>query len=250
MKIKASTIFWLITASVFLWSCEAGELNLAPSTRKSGSTARFAINHDHLYVVDDKSLRVFEISSSGALSQQDNIFVSFGVETIFALGNNLFLGANDAVYIYDIEDRDHPKFVSRYAHIIACDPVVVQGNFAYVTLRIRDNCRTSGEDALEIIDISNPSMPTLVSSYTMQSPYGLGIDGEALFVCEGDKGLKIYQAANPTSIQLLGQYSGFHAYDVIPNDGVLILTGNDGIFQYAYQDPLNITLLSHIAVHP
>ena len=81
-------------------------------------------------------------------------------------------------------------------------------------------------------------------------PYGLGIDNNLLFVCDGSAGLKIYDASNPYNIDQhqLKVYTDIHAYDVIPLGDILIMTGNTGLFQYDYADPENISLISVIPI--
>ena len=44
------------------------------------------------------------------------------------------------------------------------------------------------ESGLFIVDISDISNPVLAVSYPMDSPYGLGIKDEKLFVCDGESG--------------------------------------------------------------
>ena len=44
---------------------------------------------------------------------------------------------------------------------------------------------------LDVIDISNKTSPLLISSYAMYNPSGLGIDGDLIFICDGEAGLKI-----------------------------------------------------------
>jgi hypothetical protein len=94
------------------------------------------------------------------------------------------------------------------------------------------------------VDISDPLRPFLKVSYGMQSPYGLGIDGNMLFVC--DDGLKIFDASDPLQIgaRQLNYFSGINGFDVIPYNNILILIGSDGLYQYDYSDIQNIKLIS------
>jgi hypothetical protein len=247
-QMKFGITFPAFVLFILFVSCE----NDSPAPQmqgKGGSLARFALANGHLYVVDQTSVNVFQIQPNGGLEKINTVEAGFGIETIFAREENLFLGANDGMFIYSIADPSAPEFLSKYEHIISCDPVVVQGQYAYVTLRV-SGCRTSGFDALEIIDIKNLHSPVLVRSYETESPYGLGVDGNLLFLCQGDRGLKIYDITQPQNVSVLRQYSDMHAYDVIPDKGVLLLTGNNGIFQYDYSDINNIRVLSHIPIHP
>ena len=103
-------------------------------------------------------------------------------------------------------------------------------------------------DQLDIIDITDLMAPTLIKSYAMQGPYGLGIDGTTLFLCDGVAGLKIYDVSSDESIVLLEHFPGNDTFDVIMMGGVALVIGPDGLRQYDYSDTSNIQLLSSIAV--
>ena len=148
--------------------------------------------------------------------------------------------------IYSIEHPANPHFISAYSHFVACDPVVVQDTLAFVTVRTTD-CRATEFNSLDIINIKDPQSPVLLSSYSLESPYGLGVDGNLLFICEGEYGLKVFDISDPYNIMLIKNFD-VDAYDVIPNNNVLILTGKDGIVQYDYSDQTAIKKLGTIPV--
>ena len=108
----------------------------------------------------------------------------------------------------------------------------------------------NGNNQLDVIDISDLSNPSLVKSYEMNNPHGLGIDNKILFICDGSAGLKIYDASDPMEITMnkIVNYHGINAYDVIPLEGTLMLTAKDGIYQYDYSDLKNIRMLSKITI--
>jgi hypothetical protein len=85
----------------------------------------------------------------------------------------------------------------------------------------------------------------------MFNPHGLGIDGDLLFICDGNAGLKVYNKTDPMAIlsNQLAHFADFNTYDVIPYNGVLMLIGSGGIYQYDYSDPTNLTLLSQIPIY-
>ena len=64
------------------------------------------------------------------------------------------------------------------------------------------------------------------------------------------RGLIAYDEENARKILniLLEETLYFNAFDVIPIGKVLILIGNDGLYQYNYSNVKNITLLSSILV--
>jgi len=230
---------------LFLLSCTEGDVNTT-SQGTGGSLTRFAINDSLLYIVSGFEISIFDISANN-FSQVNKITIGFGLETIQAKAGYLYLGARDAMYIYSLSNPVDPQFVFRYSHIVSCDPVVVQGNRAYVTLRSGNLCN-QGTNTLEIIDITNPTNPTLLTQYPMTSPGGLGIYGDCLFVCEGSAGLKMLNVAND-QVTIVNEIANQHAYDVIVKDGSFIMTGEDGILQYHFNCATNeIQLISSIPV--
>lgn len=226
-------------------ACDDTSFSGAPATGQGGSMTRFAISGNYMYVVDNSSLTVFDVAGA-EFRQLNNVSIQPGLETVFARGEYLYLGAQDGMYIYSIADPSAPSFIFQYQHIVSCDPVVVQGDRAYVTLRSGNFCNR-GVNLLEIIDISDPHNPTLIEDHPMESPHGLGIDGNLLFVCEGEYGLKVFDVSDEHQVNLITQRRDFFAYDVILRDGLATVTGDDGIFQFSY-DESGITLVSRIPV--
>ncbi len=235
---------------VLLLGCESdGTFSSADSssgTGQGGSMTRFAIQGNRMYVADQSSIKVFDITEDN-FAQLTETKVGFGLETIFAKGEYLYLGSNDAMYIYSISNPDQPAFIFRYAHIVSCDPVVVQGDRAYVTMRGGTQCN-SGDNALEIIDIKDPYNPQLIANYRMASPHGLAVDGQILFICEGEYGVRMFDIANERNIREIEHIEEYFAYDIIARSGVATVTGEDGIFQYTYGAQTGMDLLSKIPV--
>src|SRR5688572_13351635 len=84
---------------------------------QGGSMTRFAIQGNRMYIVDHTAIKVFDITNNN-FTQVNEVNAGFGLETIFAKGEYLYLGANDAMYIYSIANVDVPTFVFRYSHIV------------------------------------------------------------------------------------------------------------------------------------
>lgn len=202
-----------------------------------GSMARFTINNDHLYMIDQSEMHVADITTPAEPVLGARLQVGWGIETIFPYGNMLFLGANDGMYIYDVSSPLAPNQLSNYRHVTSCDPVVTDGRYAYVTLRSGTQC-AGFTNQLEVIDIEDPSNPVLVETYPMYNPHGLSISNNRLFVCDGEAGLKIYGAHDVRKISdnMIKTYGDIHAYDVIVKDCLVMLIGEDGLFQYHCND--------------
>jgi len=224
----------------------------APTTGVGGSMARFTIVNNYLYTVDDNLMHVFDITSPNNPDQKTTINLGWGIETIFPFKNNLFIGSTSGMHIYNIDNPEDPQFMSISVHVTTCDPVVANDNYAFVTLRAENGsggwCGNTFTNQLDVIDISDVSNSKLLYEFTMTSPYGLGIDGNTLFITEGDAGLKIFDITDVSKIDenLIQHMTGFNAFDVIPINGTLILTGNDGLYQFDYSNLNEIKMLSLI----
>ncbi len=219
----------------------------APGT--GGSTARFAVAGNTLYIVDNATLHVYDITNATNPQYSNDQNIGWNIETIFPYGQHLFIGSAAGFYIYDISNPHNPAQVSLYNHITACDPVVVDNHYAYFTLNSGAPC-DQGINELEVVDISNMASPTLVVDVPMTSPKGVGVDGQTLFVCDQGAGLKVYNTANISNLQnsMIAQFSNINSFDVIPFNKDLIMVGSGGLYQYNYSNVQNITLMSTIPV--
>jgi len=209
---------------------------------KGGSLARFMIVEDYLYAVDNQKINIFNIQNLSVPTKIKEQNVGWGIETIFNRNEYLYLGSTNGMYIYDIKSLGNPVFVSRIAHVMACDPVVVDEKYAYVTLRSGNLCGET-DSLLEIIDIADKAKPVKIKSYIMDNPYGLGIKNNMLFICDGTAGLKVFNKTDVLNLQLTNQFKNINTFDVIPLDDKLLLVGQNTLFQYKYVQN-NIELIS------
>jgi hypothetical protein len=216
---------------------------------KGGSMARFTISGNHLYTVSNSALQVLDISSTANPKKGEKIQLGWGIETIFPYNDKLFIGSTTGMHIYDNSNPTNPVHLSTYAHVNSCDPVVVEGDLAWVTLRSGNEC-AGFTNQLEVINISDPRKPELLKTYPMQNPHGLGIDRSTLFLCEGKYGLKVFDAQDHLKVSdnLISHFKEHDAFDVIPLGNNLLLIGQEGLYQYDYSDLKNIKLLSKLPV--
>lgn len=213
-----------------------------PSIGQGGSLARFKIIGDYLYVVDYSDINIFDISNLEEPKVLDDVQVAWDIETIFNQGDILFIGGRQGMYIYDVKNPEKPEFISEFRHGTACDPVVVDGGYAYVTLKGGNFCGST-ESGLYVIDISDLKNPELKVIYPMVGPNGLGIKGDKLFICDGEAGLKVYDKSNAPNITQINTFEDIFAYDVIPLSSSLLMIGDKTLYQYEYLDN-DIRLLS------
>ncbi len=218
------------------------------STSKGGSMSCFSIYGNTLYAIDDSNIRIFDVTSPENIERRGKVPVGNDIETIFSADQKLFIGSKMGMYIYDIRTADLPVFLSKYQHTRSCDPVVIEGNFAYITMRDGTDC-AGAVNQLDIVDISNPQNPRKIRTYPMTNPHGLGIDNGILFICDGRAGLKVFDAKNANNLVRLYQEPNINTYDVIPVDSqkILIMVNQNTLNQYDYANPNNISPISSLS---
>ena len=217
---------------------------------QAGSMARFALYDQYLYTVGPTNLNLFDISTPSKPTYRSVVNLGWGgIETIFPYKDKLFIGSTTGMHIYDNSNPAKPERLSIFQHGRACDPVVVYDDIAYVTIRTGNFCG-GNQNQLDLVDISELTRPQLIKSYQMQNPHGLGIDFPTLYLCEGQFGLKVFDAQNKFSVDshLLAHFKDMDAYDVIPLGKTLMMVGKDGLYQFDASDPKNLRQLSKIAV--
>lgn len=239
-------IYSLLIIPLVLFACTDGNDSVAPSNAtgssevpfgQGGSLARFAILEDHLYAVNWNTLNAFDIRNPKDPSYVGNTQIGTGIETIFIRpgDSTIFIGSQTGMHIYSAQDIRNPSFISVYEHVFACDPVVANYDYAFVTLNSDVNFGCfRGVDQLEIVNIQNLSNPFSEEIYPMANPMGLGLDDTLLFVC--DEGLKVFDFDSPNNLTQIGNHN-ISARDVIPNVGdfeTLFVIGEEGLYQYQY----------------
>lgn len=228
-------------------SSESGVSTGGDSQGQGGSMAKFSISGDHLFLINETSLKVFDLTNEAQPSFISQINVDFGIETVFTLEDNLFIGSINGMYIYDISNPLNIKYLSFYQHITSCDPVVANDTLAFVTLNSTSSCWwQGGENRLDVLDIKNKENPKLLSSKWLSGPKGLGIYQNYVFVCNSGDGVEIYDFSNPNSLVWAGGISGIDAYDVIIREDRMFLVGQDGLFQYDISNVNDVNLISNI----
>ena len=213
----------------------------------AGSMSRFSIVNDQLYAVNNSSLKVLNIATMNDPQLQNTVWVGWNIETIYPFKNKLFLGSSNGMFIFDISNPSNPVREGSVAHFRACDPVVADNDYAFVTLRAGTFCQGTNNQ-LDVINVQNVMSPRLVKTYGLTNPHGLAKDGNLLFICDGTDGLKVYNASNVMDLQLLDRIKNLETYDVIAWNNRLLLVAKGGLYQYDYSDPSHLSLISKMTV--
>ena len=199
-----------------------------------GTLNKIASNDEYLYVVGDRQIYTF--LNNGFLSRVNKQQVSFGMETVYAEGDRLFIGTRSSMVVMSLTNPAVPQRISEYVHPTSCDPVYPFGDVAYLTLRTGDLGGCAGDqNTLDVLDISNISNPTLLHSIVMESPYGMRMIDQYLFVGEGDNGLSVFDATDPRNPVLVTHSADVQAFDIMQHptaNDVLLITDQGGLMQY------------------
>ncbi|MEN8117819.1 MAG: hypothetical protein ABFS16_12610 [Bacteroidota bacterium] len=215
-----------------------------------GSMARFGLYDKYLYAVDRATLHIFDVQDPEIPTDVGKQNVGWDIETMFIYDGHMFFGTQSGMQVFSLEVPTYPTYVSNFWHVTSCDPVVVADGYAYITLRGGTSCGST-VNRLDVLKLSeNYTDNQLIGSYPLHGPYGLGIDDQTLFVCDGDAGLKVYDVTDKYNIDdhMIAKFPNINTYDVIPLNGYLFMIGDDGFYQYDYSDLQNIRQVSFIPV--
>ena len=210
-----------------------------------GSLARFAIVGNFLYIVSHSDLDVYDITEPAKPLFKRTAMVGFDVETIFPYNDKLFIGGQSGMYIYSITEPDKPVREGSVTHFRACDPVVTNDTLSYVTLRNGTRCGGT-RNALHVYDVKNLSTPVLKTEILMKSPGGLGIKQNALYVCQGEYGMVVFNLTDPIKPKQVMEFKDEIFNDVIPYGNVLIAYIDKGVAFYDIANPVAPVLISKL----
>ncbi len=242
---------YILAIALFSISCQSdssSDSKAPTSDGQGGSLARFTLKGNYLYTVDEYDLNVFNIGDTQDPVKVNTVPVGFNIETLFSYKDYLYIGSQNGMFIYNLENPEFPQRLSNVEHFTACDPVVANDTHAFVTLHSNTNC---GNDinVLEIYDVTKVTEPVLLNSRNLTSPKGLGLYGNFLIVCDDE--IKVFDISDPAASKLVTAIDK-SAFDVIIRDDLLIAIGESGLYQYRLSEDaetgVKVTELSAISI--
>lgn len=215
-------------------------------TGKGGSLTRFTIINNQLFVLDESSVRLYNIADDGSFNLHQELNVGSNLETISYNGEYIFIGSSSAVHFLELGPGDQINFLSSYRHITACDPVVGIEGIAYSTLR-SSGCRFNNEEVLDVIDYSDVFNPILIRSYSTFSPLGLAVNNDFLFVCENN-GMTVYDRSNPRQLEKLDfmNIPNDVPIDLIVNGSQIIIRSEQGMYNASVNESGELAYLGSL----
>ena len=249
-KITLLFILTLCMASLFV-TCKKEEASPGNNNNvgAGGSTARMTLWGNYLYVVNNSQLQTYDVSDPSQTVLLNSQNVGWNIETIFPYRDKLFIGSQTGMFVFDNTNPKSPKLQGQAQHLRACDPVVADNDYAYVTLRSNNTVCGSTLNQLNIYDITGVQItsPKLLSTLLMPEPHGLGNKGNTLYVCMGSAGLNVINITDKTKPTVTKTIQNNETYiDVIPYDDLLIAYVEGGIVLFDITDAANPVKLSAI----
>lgn len=232
-------------------TCGGSDQMTAPSPLSSGgsSFATFAVIDNQLYRVDDSygQILVYDVTDATQPALVSTVNASWSIETLFPTQDLLFVGGSRGMYIFDRTDPLQPHQLSKIEHAVACDPVVVEGSTAFVTLRSVSGCGMT--DELMCVNISDPSHPEIIGEKALLSPYGLAVQSAQLFLSHGDNGYSLIDVSTPDAPAIKKTWSGA-TRDFIWSGATLFVLEAHNVAIYDVTDPTTPVLLSRVEPAP
>ncbi len=193
-------------------------------------------------------LVLFFLMLATGICSADNVNVdivgqfSGEVFDVAVAGDHAYLGQGQDLVILDISDVAALSEVGRVSSVSEIYGIAVSGDHA---------CIANGENGIAMVDISNPSSPTILGSYDTDGfARDVAMSGNYAYVADGI-GLVIVDISVPSSPTLTGTYDtiGFATgvtvsdnYAYVADDGKGIFDGSNGLAIVDISDPSSPTL--------
>jgi hypothetical protein len=216
-----------------------------PAASTGSSYATFAVIDPFLYYFNYGDLVTVDISTPEAPVELSRTPLDWSVETIYPTEGYLYLGGRLGMYIYSRASPAHPVKVGQLVHARSCDPVVVSGRHAYVTLRGGNVCGQNADEML-VVYVAKPAHPQLRSRTPLHTPYGLAVDFPFVYVGNGPAGLTLVDVSDAFSPRVEKTWTGDDARDFIWDGTILYVLGSDEVRLYDVTEPSSPVLLSRI----
>lgn len=243
--------------SLLIASC-TGDLGFTGESNDGAVIGKYktmTIVGDFMYAVNNTQLLTFDLTDKANPKEIDKQDIGVAIENLYQAENVLFIGSQTNMHIYALGENGIPQaksdtpYMALGEDVNVCDPVIANSDIAYVTLStdVWQNINGCGQEVsfneLRTYNVSDLENPYLVNTYSCNSPQGMSIDGNFLFMSDGSFGFKIFELDHSGNAKLIGQYDGA-SYDLIAKDRKLLVISKEEIRQYDYTDINDLTLYS------
>lgn len=241
----------LFLAFALFIACSDGSAADSPSGAnsdgKGGSMATFILKNNYLYTVDQMNLNVFSVTDQSNPVKLNTVNVGFNIETLFSMGNYLFIGSQNGMFIYSIaQNPEVPTFVSQAQHFTACDPVVANSTHAFVTLHTGTACnQTININQLKVYNITNINAPQLIATRNLLEPKGIALYNNYLLLCDKND-ILVFDITDPQNMTLKKTIPNVPAVDIIIDGNHMLAFTTGSVYQFTI-DPSNIQNITQLS---
>lgn len=224
----------------------ASPVTLEMAALTGGFVQTLAPDGHTVYLGVDKRLWVVDVTDPQqpqVLTSSDP-FPGFVLELATA-GGLLAARSEDGVYLLDISDPASPAELAFVA-----TPGYNQGmaldDARLVVSRMTEGDPTRGE--LRIFDLSNPRQPQEMGVYAIETPLGdkIAIQGDVVYVANGDSQLSVLDISDPAAVALLGRVNLPWVRQIIAAGDYVYAAGEGGLHIVAVGDPAALRLVGRL----
>lgn len=228
-------------------SCSKEDNAAKSGSTKNGSLSRVISIGNFIYAVDDNHLITINASDPTNLSISNNVSLGANIQTIYHHNGSLFIGSATQMYIYNIQNNPAaPSLTSSYTYPILIeprDPILAMDSVTYST-----STSTAGSGVFRVFDSRDLSNLVLLEENLLQTPRGMDVSGNYLYLCNGSYGIRIYSITDPFHPTLEsiidenntltnGEMGNNDYYDVIAENGQLFCYTKGALLNYNISQP-------------
>jgi len=247
-----------ILAGLFIlhsFSCTK-EDSVSSGNTRNGSLSRIISVGNFLYAVDDNNLISINAGDPTNLSITSSISLGAGIQTIYYRNNNLYIGSATKMYVYSIQNNPAaPSLTSTYTYPILIeprDPILALDSVIYST-----STSSGWSGVFRVFDSRDISNPILIEENWLQTPRGMDVSGNVLYLCNGFFGIRLYSLGDPYHPLLEsiidednnlanGDIGNNDYYDVIAANGQLFCYTKGALLNYDISQPNQPVYLNKI----
>jgi len=122
---------------------------------------------------------------------------------LVSLGNHLYVGGEEGLYVYDASDPASPELLSRSTHKNFLPLARIENRL----VGLSSPADTWGKKIFSVIDVTDPTSPTLLGDYTSDGDFTSGVvSGNVAFLLRSEvgAGAEIIDFSNPSSPTKVG----------------------------------------------
>lgn len=204
------------------------------------SAVDLAAKGSYLYLTDVyNGIRVLDISDSRAPQEIASYKVD-GASNIEAVGNYLYVDTDEGVIVLDIRLPSNPQLVETLP-------------FGGQLVRVGNYLLVNGSE-FRIVNVANPSNPSLVSSYDSGSPFSeMTANENRAYLVTNDQEVVILDISDPAHVQKIGSFDrsligGDFIGRISVRGNYLALGSMNELYLVDVSQPSTPTIIDHVVM--